>query len=56
MFHLYSLKEGVVYGSVLINYFVVGAPASEWRIEVPASVGNIDVTGQGVRRQWRRAG
>lgn len=56
VFHLYSLKQGVVYGSVLINYFVVGAPASEWRIEVPASVGNIDVTGQGVRREWRREG
>ena len=56
VFHLYSLKEGVVYGSVLINYFVIGAPASEWRIEVPESVGNIDVTGQGVRREWRREG
>ncbi|MFA6960703.1 MAG: hypothetical protein WC205_08140 [Opitutaceae bacterium] len=56
VFHLYSLKEGVVYGSVLINYFVIGAPSSEWRIEVPASVGNIDVTGQGVRREWHREG
>jgi hypothetical protein len=56
VFHLYSLKEGVVNGSVLINYFVIGAPASEWRIEVPATVGNIDVTGQGVRREWRREG
>ncbi len=56
VFHLYSLKEGVVYGSVLLNYFVVGAPANEWRIEVPESVGNIDVTGQNVRRDWRREG
>ncbi|HVS54595.1 MAG TPA: hypothetical protein VHD62_19725 [Opitutaceae bacterium] len=56
VFHLYSLKEGVVYGSVLLNYFVVGAPASEWRVEVPASLGNIDVTGQNVRRDWRREG
>src|SRR5690606_24272780 len=56
VFHLYSLKEGVVYGSVLINYFVIGAPASEWRVEVPESVGNIDVIGQGVRREWRREG
>ena len=56
VFHLYSLKEGIVYGSVLINYFVVGAPANEWRIEVPKSVGNIDVVGQGVRRDWRREG
>lgn len=56
VFHLYSIKEGIVYGSVLINYFVVGAPATEWRIEVPASVGNIDVTGQNVQRDWRREG
>jgi hypothetical protein len=56
VFHLYSLKEGIMYGSVLLNYFVVGAPASEWRIEVPQSVGNIDVTGQNVRRDWRREG
>jgi hypothetical protein len=56
VFHLYSLKEGVVYGSVLLNYFVVGAPASEWRVEVPPALGNIDVTGQNVRRDWRREG
>ncbi len=56
VFHLYSLKEGVVYGSVLFNYFVIGAPASEWRIEVPAGAGNIDVTGQNVQRDWRREG
>ncbi len=56
VFHLYSLKEGVVYGSVLINYFVVGAPANEWRIELPESAGNIDVVGQNVRRDWRQDG
>jgi hypothetical protein len=56
VFHLYSIKEGIVYGSVLINYFVVGAPATEWRIGVPASVGNIDVVGQNVQRDWRREG
>lgn len=56
VFHLYSLKEGIVYGSVLINYFVVGAPASEWRIAMPRTAGNIDVVGQNVRREWRREG
>jgi hypothetical protein len=56
VFHLYSLKQGVVSSSVLLNYFVVGAPATEWRIEVPAAVGNIDVIGQNVRRDWRREG
>lgn len=56
VFHLYSLKEGVVYGSVLFNYFVVGAPAGEWRIEVPETVGNLEIVGQNVRRDWRREG
>jgi hypothetical protein len=56
VFHLYLLKQGAVDASVLVNYFVVGAPANEWRIEVPAAAGNIDVTGQGVRRDWRREG
>lgn len=56
VFHLYSIKEGIVYGSVLLNYFVVGAPATEWRIAVPEGWGNIDVVGQNVRRDWRRDG
>jgi hypothetical protein len=54
VFHLYSLKAGAAYGSVLINYFVVGAPATEWKISVPKGIGNIDVTGQNVGRDWRR--
>ena len=56
VFHLYSLKSGVVYGSVLINYFVVGAPATGWRISVPEVAGNVEVTGQNVGRDWRREG
>jgi hypothetical protein len=56
VFHLYSLKTGAVYGSVLMNFFVVGAPATEWRISVPEGIGNIDVTGQNVGRDWRREG
>ncbi len=56
VFHLYSLKAGAAYGSVLINYFVVGAPATEWKISVPDGIGNIDVTGQNVGRDWRREG
>jgi hypothetical protein len=56
VFQLYSLKAGAAYGSVLINYFVVGAPATEWKISVPAGIGNIDVTGQNVGRDWRRDG
>ena len=53
VFHLYSLSQGAVYGSALINYFVTGAPVSEWKIAVPASLGNIMVDGKDVRT-WRR--
>ena len=56
VFHLYSLKEGVAYASVLLNYFVVGAPTNEWRVALPPGAGNIDVIGQNVRRDWRREG
>lgn len=56
VFHLYSLKEGAVSGSVLVNYFVVGAPTPQWRIRVPEALGNVEVTGQNVGRDWRREG
>jgi hypothetical protein len=55
VFHLYSLGQETVYGSALINYFVTGAPVSEWRIVVPESLGNVMVDGQDVRT-WRREG
>jgi hypothetical protein len=53
VFHLSSLSQETVYGSALINYFVTGAPVSEWRISVPDVLGNVMVDGQDVRT-WRR--
>ncbi|WP_182867425.1 hypothetical protein [Stieleria mannarensis] len=53
MFHLYSLSEETVYGSALINYFVTGAPVSQWRITVPAELGNVMVDGRDVRTYRR---
>jgi hypothetical protein len=55
VFHLYSLREGTVYGSALINYFVTGAPVSEWRIALSGTLGNVMVDGQDIRT-WRREG
>ena len=55
VFHLYSLSQQTVYGSALINYFVTGAPVSEWRVLVPEALGNVMVDGQDVRT-WRREG
>ncbi|NWK55744.1 MFS transporter [Verrucomicrobiaceae bacterium N1E253] len=53
VFHLYSLKEGMAYGSVVLNYFVVGAPVNQWELSIPESYGNVNIEGQNVR-QWRR--
>lgn len=55
VFHLYSLKEGMAYGSVLLNYFVVGAPVLQWELSIPEGYGNVAIEGQNVR-QWRRDG
>lgn len=55
VFHLYSLSQETVYGSALINYFVTGAPVSEWTVTVPSALGNVMVDGQDVRT-WRREG
>ncbi|MBB3209298.1 hypothetical protein FHS27_005138 [Rhodopirellula rubra] len=54
-FHLYSLSQGTIYGSALINYFVTGAPVSQWRLTVPESLGNVMVDGQDIRT-WQREG
>jgi hypothetical protein len=55
VFHLYSLGEGAAHSSVVINYFVTGAPVSEWEITVPADLANVTVEGQNVRT-WKREG
>gem|GEM_PF-3032702 len=54
-FHLYSLKEGVAYGSVLLNYFVVGAPVQQWQLKIPENLGHVAIDGQDVRA-WQRSG
>ena len=48
-FHLYSLKEGMAYVSVLVNYFVTGAPVNEWVLSLPEGVKNLDVEGRDIR-------
>ena len=55
VFHLYSLSQGTVYGSALINYSVTGAPVAEWQLTVPAALANVTVDGQEIRT-WRRDG
>jgi len=49
LLHLYHLGEGVLEAKVLVYYFVVGAPANEWKVQIPASAENVSVEGQNVR-------
>ena len=48
-FHLYSLKEGTAYVSVLFNFFVTGAPVNEWRLTLPSGIEHLDVDGRDMR-------
>ena len=53
--HLFSVGEGIAYGSTIMNFFIVGAPVSEFQFEAPNSYGNIEFIGQEVRN-WKRNG
>ncbi|MEM9825634.1 MAG: hypothetical protein AAF958_03550 [Planctomycetota bacterium] len=55
VFHLYSLSQNAINGSALVNYFVAGAPVSQWRLRIPQSLGNLTVDGSDIRN-WRREG
>ncbi|MEM7013919.1 MAG: hypothetical protein AAF585_20860, partial [Verrucomicrobiota bacterium] len=51
VFHLYSLKDRIAYASVVLNYFVTGAPVSELQINVPAIAENLQIKGAGIREE-----
>lgn len=48
-YHFYSLQEGTAYVSVLLNYFVTGAPVSEWRLVLPDGIEHLSVDGRDMR-------
>ena len=51
-FHLYTLQDQRAFASVVMNYFITGAPVSEWELAIPAAAQNVEVDGQDVRT-WR---
>ncbi len=53
--HLFSIGEGIAYGSSVMNFFIVGAPVSEFSFTAPESYGNVEFIGQEVRN-WKREG
>jgi len=52
-FHLFSIGEGVAYGSSVMNYVISGAPVSALRVELSDEYGNVEFTGKDVRN-WQK--
>jgi len=53
VFHLFSIAEGVAYGSSLMNYVISGAPVSSFRVELSEEYFNVEFIGKDVRN-WQR--
>ncbi|MEA3213296.1 MAG: hypothetical protein QOE70_6353 [Chthoniobacter sp.] len=52
-FHLFSIGEGVAYGSSVLNYVVSGAPVSAFKVELSAEYFNVEFTGKDIRN-WQK--
>ena len=50
--HLYSIGQGIVYGSSVLNYLIGGKPVSELKVLVPADYANVEFIGRDVRN-WK---
>ncbi len=55
MFHLVSVGEGALYGSVTLTCRIEGAPVRRFVIKVPTAYQNVDFTGRDIRG-WEREG
>jgi hypothetical protein len=53
VFHLFSVGEGIAYGSSLMNFVVSGAPVSVVETELSAEYFNVEFTGKNVRN-WQK--
>ena len=47
--HLYTIGEGMAYGSSVIHYFISGAPLSSFEVSLPDDYFNLEFTGSDVR-------
>lgn len=52
-FHLFSVGEGIAYGSSIINYLVSGAPTAAFRVELSGEYFNVEFTGKDIRG-WQK--
>jgi hypothetical protein len=50
---LFSIGEGIAYGSSVINYLVSGAPMSVFQVELSNEYFNVEFTGRDIRN-WQK--
>jgi hypothetical protein len=55
-FHLFSIGEGIAYGSSVMNYVVSGAPVSAFKVELSDEYFNVEFTGKDIRNWQKVAG
>jgi hypothetical protein len=53
VFHLFSIGEGIAYGSSVMNYVVSGAPVAAFRVELSDEYFNVEFTGKDIRG-WQK--
>jgi hypothetical protein len=53
VFHLFSIGEGIAYGSSTINYLIAGAPVSAFQVALSDEFSNVEFTGKDVRN-WQK--
>ncbi|HXP61108.1 MAG TPA: hypothetical protein VN829_11485 [Dongiaceae bacterium] len=56
VFHLFSVGEGIAYGSSLMNYVVSGAPVAAFKVELSDEYFNVEFTGKDLRNWQKTAG
>ena len=51
--HLFSISEGIAYGSSVINYSISGAPIAGFKVELSDEYFNVEFTGKDIRN-WQK--
>lgn len=51
--HLFSIGEGIAYGSSVLNYLISGAPVSTFTVELSDEYFNVEFSGKDIRH-WRK--
>jgi hypothetical protein len=54
VFHLFSIGEGIAYGSSTINFTISGAPVSTFLVSLSDEYFNVEFTGKDLRSNWQR--